>query len=165
VALAVVGNLHGAALGMPGGFKSVSTQAACPQSSQSIPYRGWIWPTSSITAIENVTLEVMEGEFVTIIGPSGCGKSTLLMILAGLYERHPAMCCWMGPPLTNPVGPRSCLSGVRPVSLAYVWNNISFGLKMKGIPSSEHDRIIRHYLKMVKLEDFARSILIGSPAE
>jgi hypothetical protein len=42
---------------------------------------------SSITAIDNVTLEVMDGEFVTLIGPSGCGKSTLLMILAGLYEK------------------------------------------------------------------------------
>ena len=42
---------------------------------------------SSITAIDNVNLEVSEGELVTIIGPSGCGKSTLLMILAGLYDK------------------------------------------------------------------------------
>ena len=40
-----------------------------------------------INALKNISFEVMEGEFVSIIGPSGCGKSTLLSIIAGLEEK------------------------------------------------------------------------------
>ena len=113
--------------------------------------------TSSITAIEDVTLKVMEGEFVTIIGPSGCGKSTLLMILAGLYEKTSGDVLLDGAPINKPGLDRGVVfQEFALFPWLTVWNNISFGLKMKGIPSSEHDRIIRHYLKMVKLEDFAK---------
>lgn len=112
---------------------------------------------SSITAIDNVTLEVMEGEFITIIGPSGCGKSTLLMILAGLYDKTSGDVLLDGAPINQPGLDRGVVfQEFALFPWLTVWNNICFGLKMKGIPSSEHDRIIRHYLKMVKLEDFAK---------
>ena len=42
-----------------------------------------------ITALENVCLDVREGEFVTLVGASGCGKSTLLRTVAGLEVHHP----------------------------------------------------------------------------
>ena len=38
----------------------------------------------SVDALENINLDIQEGEFVTILGPSGCGKSTLLMLISGL---------------------------------------------------------------------------------
>ncbi len=41
-----------------------------------------------IEAIKNISFEVQEGEFVSIIGPSGCGKSTILSIIAGLEDKN-----------------------------------------------------------------------------
>ena len=43
-------------------------------------------PSGSVEAMQDVSLEVGEGEFVSIVGPSGCGKSTLLEIVGGLIE-------------------------------------------------------------------------------
>ena len=57
---------------------------------------------SSIKAIDGVSLEVNEGELVTIIGPSGCGKSTLLMILAGLYDKTSDEVLLEGKPVSGP---------------------------------------------------------------
>ena len=110
---------------------------------------------SSITAIDNVNLEVGEGELVTIIGPSGCGKSTLLMILAGLYDKSSGEALLDGTPINGPGLDRGV---VFQEFALFPWltvrNNIRFGLKMKGIPPSEHNQIVKHYLKMVKLEEF-----------
>jgi ABC-type nitrate/sulfonate/bicarbonate transport system ATPase subunit len=110
-----------------------------------------------ITAIDKVNLEVSEGELVTIIGPSGCGKSTLLMILAGLYEKSSGEALLDGIPINRPGLDRGV---VFQEFALFPWlnvrNNICFGLKMKGVPVSDHDRIVKHYLKMVKLEEFEK---------
>ncbi len=110
---------------------------------------------SSLTAIDNVNLNVGEGELMTIIGPSGCGKSTLLMILAGLYDKSSGEVLLDGNPINGPGLDRGV---VFQEFALFPWltvrNNICFGLKMKGIPASEHDGIVKHYLKMVKLEQF-----------
>src|SRR5207247_10203320 len=55
---------------------------------------------SSIKAIDGVSLEVNEGELVTIISPSGCSKSTLLMILAGPYDKTSGEVLFEGRPVT-----------------------------------------------------------------
>ena len=110
---------------------------------------------SSITAIDNVNLEVRDGELITLIGPSGCGKSTFLMILAGLYEKTAGDVLLDGRPIVEPGLDRGV---VFQEFALFPWltvrNNICFGLKMKGIPPSQHDAIIKHHLRMVKLEDF-----------
>src|SRR5438094_8301543 len=110
---------------------------------------------SSIKAIDGVSLEVNEGELVTIIGPSGCGKSTLLMILAGLYDKTSGEVLLEGRPVSGPGLDRGV---VFQEFALFPWltvrNNICFGLKMKGIPSAEHEGIVQRYLKMVKLEEF-----------
>src|SRR6266571_1049866 len=112
---------------------------------------------SSIKAIDGVSLEVNEGELVTIIGPSGCGKSTLLMILAGLYDKTSGEVLLEGRPVSGPGLDRGV---VFQEFALFPWltvrNNICFGLKMKGIPSAEHDGIVQRYLKMVKLEEFEK---------
>jgi NitT/TauT family transport system ATP-binding protein len=55
-----------------------------------------------VHAIENVHLEILDGEFVCVIGPSGCGKSTMLMILAGLYPKSGGDIRLDGKPLSKP---------------------------------------------------------------
>ncbi|HEX9443091.1 MAG TPA: ABC transporter ATP-binding protein [Candidatus Binatia bacterium] len=112
---------------------------------------------SSINAIDNVSLEVREGELVTIIGPSGCGKSTLLMILAGLYDKTSGEVLLDGRPVDGPGLDRGV---VFQEFALFPWltvrNNICFGLKMKGVPAAEHDGIVKHYLDMVKLGEFEK---------
>jgi ABC-type nitrate/sulfonate/bicarbonate transport system ATPase subunit len=112
---------------------------------------------STITAIDRINLDVGEGELVTIIGPSGCGKSTLLMILAGLYDKSSGEVLLDGRPVDGPGLDRGV---VFQEFALFPWlnvrNNICFGLKMKGVPTSDHDRIVRQYLKMVKLEEFEK---------
>jgi NitT/TauT family transport system ATP-binding protein len=112
---------------------------------------------SSITAIDSVNLEIKEGELVTIIGPSGCGKSTLLMILAGLYDKSSGEVLLDGHPIDGPGLDRGV---VFQEFALFPWltvrNNICFGLKMKGVPAAEHDGIVKHYLKMVKLDEFEK---------
>ena len=112
---------------------------------------------STITAIDRINLDVGEGELVTIIGPSGCGKSTLLMILAGLYDKTSGEVLLDGRPVDGPGLDRGV---VFQEFALFPWlnvrNNICFGLKMKGVPASEHDRIVKHHLKMVKLEEFEK---------
>ncbi|MBI4489629.1 MAG: ABC transporter ATP-binding protein [Deltaproteobacteria bacterium] len=112
---------------------------------------------SSITAIDHISLEVNEGELVTIIGPSGCGKSTLLMILAGLYDKTSGEVLLDGNPINGPGLDRGV---VFQEFALFPWlnvhNNIRFGLKMKGVPVSEHDQTVKHYLRMVKLEEFEK---------
>jgi ABC-type nitrate/sulfonate/bicarbonate transport system ATPase subunit len=110
---------------------------------------------SSINAIDNVSLDVREGELITIIGPSGCGKSTLLMILAGLYDKTSGEVLLDGRPIDGPGLDRGV---VFQEFALFPWltvrNNISFGLKMKGVPAAEHEAIIKRYLDMVKLAEF-----------
>jgi ABC-type nitrate/sulfonate/bicarbonate transport system ATPase subunit len=110
---------------------------------------------SSITAIQDVNFEIEDGELVTLIGPSGCGKSTLLMILAGLYDKTSGHVLLDGRPVSAPGLDRGV---VFQEFALFPWltvrDNVCFGLKMKGIASSEHDDIVRRYLSMVKLEEF-----------
>ena len=85
-----------------------------------------------LVALEDVSLDVGDGEFVTILGPSGCGKSTLLQVVAGLeaptrgrviFESPPA-----GAPLTGVVFQEHALFPWRTVR-----ENVTFGLEVRGV--------------------------------
>jgi NitT/TauT family transport system ATP-binding protein len=108
-----------------------------------------------IPALEDVTLTVSSGEFVTIIGPSGCGKSTFLMIVAGLVPKTSGEIFLDGKPVKGPGLDRGV---VFQEFALFPWmtveENICFGLEMKGVPRRERHEIARRYIDLVGLRGF-----------
>ena len=111
---------------------------------------------NSIKAIEDVSLEICENEFVCIVGPSGCGKSTLLRMLAGLDFRTNGKIYFDGEEI---VGPSAGRGMVFQSYTLFPWmtvtDNIRYGLKLKKIPKNEQLEIVAKYLDIIGLSDFA----------
>ena len=110
-----------------------------------------------VTAVDQVNLHINEGEFVVLLGPSGCGKTTTMRLVAGLEDITDGE-IKIGDEVVNDVDPRK-----RDVSMVFqnyslfphmtVRNNIAYPLKMKKIPSSEHDQLIKEVSSLVELQD------------
>jgi len=108
-----------------------------------------------VVALNGVSLDIRENEFITVVGPSGCGKSTLLNIMAGLLEPTSGTVTCSGKVVTG-TGPDRGVVFQQYALFPWltVWKNIRFPLEMKGIKGEEADRIAMKYLKMVDLEKF-----------
>jgi NitT/TauT family transport system ATP-binding protein len=106
-------------------------------------------------ALQNIDLEIDQGEFVCIVGPSGCGKSTLLHLLAGLDRPTTGQVMVDGAPVTGPGTDRILLFqelGLFP--WLTVRQNVEFGLKMAGASKDERKERARFFLRMVHLSHF-----------
>ncbi len=133
----------------------ISTATAIRVSNLSLSFPGKK-PGEKINVLENVNLEVREGEFVCIVGPSGCGKSTLLNIVGGFLPHEHGEVIVEGEAVRGP-DPRRIFvfqeNGVFP--WLTVENNIGFGLRRKS--AQERARIVAHYTEMVGLTGFEAS--------
>ncbi|MEH7308501.1 ABC transporter ATP-binding protein [Neobacillus drentensis] len=107
------------------------------------------------TALEKTSFSIEEGEFVTILGPSGCGKSTVLRIVAGLEDATSGQVLLDGQEINGPGPDRGMVfQSYTLFPWLSVKDNITFGLKLKGVSNKERDDIARHYLQLIGLEGF-----------
>ena len=111
-------------------------------------------------AVDDVTLEIGEGEFFSLLGPSGCGKTTTLRMVAGFEVPDVGRIVLKGNDVTEVPANR------RPVNMVFqqyalfphmsVYDNVVFGLKVKRVPRSEHGERVQEMLRVVSLEGLDR---------
>ncbi len=106
--------------------------------------------------LDDINLDVIEGEFVCLLGPSGCGKSTLLSTMAGFLSPTSGTIKIDGEPVQGPDPRRIFVFQERGV---FPWltveGNIAFGLFR--LSHSERQQRVAHYIKMVGLEGFEKA--------
>ncbi|MGL4317326.1 MAG: ABC transporter ATP-binding protein [Pseudomonas sp.] len=114
-------------------------------------------PGHGMKALDEVSLEIGDNEFFTLLGPSGCGKTTLLRLIAGFEQPTAGIIRLYGEPMQELPPFR------RPVNTVFqsyalfphmtVAQNIGFGLEMQGKPKAEIAETVRRMLELVKLPD------------
>jgi putrescine transport system ATP-binding protein len=114
----------------------------------------------TFTAVDQLSLDIYQGEFFALLGPSGCGKTTLLRSIAGFAQPSSGRIVLDGVDLA-PVPPHR-----RPVNMMFqsyalfphltVEANVAFGLKQEGLPKAEIATRVADMLALVKLETFGR---------
>jgi NitT/TauT family transport system ATP-binding protein len=115
------------------------------------PYAG-----SHVTAVHDVSLDVQQGDFVSVVGPSGCGKTTILNMVAGFIPHSGGEMLLNGKAISGP-GPERGV--VFQCFALFPWktvlDNVGFGPKMRGVPKAERDKIAREYLALAGLSQAA----------
>lgn len=120
-----------------------------------------VFGTSSarITALDDVSLNIADNEFFTLLGPSGCGKTTLLRLIAGFEHPTNGQIILFDQPIANlPPKDRSVNTVFQHYALfphMTVAQNIAFGLEMLGKPAAEIEKITADTLALVRMNAFA----------
>ena len=111
----------------------------------------------TITAVDNVSFGVAQGEFVSIIGPSGCGKSTLFNIIGGLGGDYEGRVSVAGETIS---GTHASIGMVFQEESTFPWRtvleNVAFPLEIAGVPKDERFDRAERFIAMVGLASFAR---------
>jgi multiple sugar transport system ATP-binding protein len=113
--------------------------------------------SGGVAAVDDVSLEIADGEFLVLVGPSGCGKSTLLRLIAGLEEATAGE-IWIGGRDVTDLAPRH-----RDVAMVFqsyalyphmtVRQNLGYGLKVRRSKKPEIDRRVNEVARMLRLEE------------
>ena len=108
-------------------------------------------------AVDDLNLEIDDGEMVVLVGPSGCGKSTTLRMIAGL-ESVTSGEIFIGDKLVNDIAPKD-----RDIAMVFqnyalyphmnVYDNIAFGLKLRKVPKEEIDKRVHHAADLLGIDD------------
>ena len=110
-----------------------------------------------IAALENISLEIRPGEFVTVVGPSGCGKSTLIKLIAGLVGLSAGRIICQGEEVR---GLNTKVGYVPQESKLFPWltveENVAFGLDSKGYSKEERTERVRHFIQLAGLAGFEK---------
>jgi multiple sugar transport system ATP-binding protein len=111
-----------------------------------------------VVAVNDLNLEVGDGEFICLVGPSGCGKTTALRCVAGLEEITDGRLL-IGDKVVNNVAPKD-----RDIAMVFqsyalyphmsVYDNLAFGLKLRKLKKDEIDRRVKEGAAILGLERF-----------
>ncbi|WP_168879017.1 ABC transporter ATP-binding protein [Rhizobium sp. P28RR-XV] len=114
---------------------------------------------AAFTALQNLNLDIEDGEFITVVGPSGCGKSTAMNIAAGLTPPSSGQVLVDNGPVKGP-GPERGVIFQQYALFPWlsVRQNVEFGLQISGRPKEERREIADHFIKLVGLTDFADAL-------
>lgn len=108
-------------------------------------------------ALEPVSVDVADNDFITILGPSGCGKSTLLRIVAGLEEPSAGQVLLDGKAVRGPGADRGMVfQSYTLFPWLTVAENIGFGLRERGVARDEREGVVQRFIDQVGLRGFER---------
>ena len=110
--------------------------------------------------LRDISFEVNEGEFVSLVGPSGCGKTTTLTIIAGFQAADSGQVLVNGSPVTKP-GPDRAFVFQNYALLPWlkVKDNIMYPMKKQGVPRAERERRLQELLAIAQMEESANSYI------
>jgi NitT/TauT family transport system ATP-binding protein len=121
---------------------------------KSFPLKG-----QDFVALDGVSLEIQDEEFVTVVGPSGCGKTTLMNVIAGLEEATKGQVLVDGQEVSGPSPERGVI--FQQYAL-FPWltvrENVEFGLKLARKSRKETREIAKHFIELVGLTQFADAL-------
>ena len=111
-----------------------------------------------VRALDQVDLDVLEGEFIALLGPSGCGKSTLLNILAGFEPFTEGTVVFDGSAIGK-AGPDRGVVFQEAALFPWltVFDNITFGPRVQGVQRAVYEKAAKEMLELVGLVDFAHA--------
>jgi NitT/TauT family transport system ATP-binding protein len=115
--------------------------------------------SGDVLALDDISIEIGNGEFVCLVGPSGCGKSTLLDIMAGLTKADSGQVLTDGAAIEGP-GRQRLVMFQEPALFPWLtaFGNVMFGLKLRrDLTFKQRRKIAGDYLKLVGLEGFAKA--------
>jgi multiple sugar transport system ATP-binding protein len=112
--------------------------------------------TGDVVAVDDISLEIADGEFLVLVGPSGCGKSTLLRMIAGLEEVTEGLISIDGNDVTDLAPRRRDVAMVFQNYALYphmtVRQNLGYGLKVRKTPKSEIEQRVKQVAQLLGLE-------------
>jgi len=109
--------------------------------------------SGEFTAVDNVSLSIQKGQFITLLGPSGCGKTTTLRLIAGFESPTSGKIFLSGKDITSqPPNQRDMTMVFQSYALfphMSVYDNVSYGLKIKRLPNNDIQQKVRATLDLM----------------
>jgi len=121
--------------------------------------KGYVVGNSVFSAVNNVSLDVYDNEFLVLLGPGRCGKTVLLNMIAGLEEPSFGDIMVEGDRINGKSDPRVGMVFQELALMPWktVMQNVELGLKIRGVPKKERREVAQKYIDLVGLHGFEKS--------